>query len=76
MEKSQNVGTKSAFKVYHAIKKNTRHMGSKFIVQKHYAKKINTLEREREITGLRVDASRLRIGREKSSTAKKKIRYL
>ena len=55
MEKSQNVGTKSAFKVYHAIKKNTRHMGSKFIVQKHYAEKINTLERERQraITGLR-----------------------
>ena len=76
MEKNQNVGTKSAFKVYHAIKKNTRHMGSKFIVQKHYAEKINTLEREREITGLRVDASSLRIGREKSSTAKKKIRYL
>ena len=76
MEKNQNVGTKSAFKVYHAIKKNTRHMGSKFIVQKHYVEKINTLEREREITGLRVDASRLRIGREKSSTAKKKIRYL
>ena len=48
MEKSQNVGTKSAFKVYHAIKKNTRHMGSKFIVQKHYAEKINTWERERE----------------------------
>ena len=76
MEKSQNVWTKSAFKVYHAIKKNTRHMGSKFIVQKHYAEKINTLEREREITDLRVDASSLRIGREKSSTAKKKIRYL
>ena len=48
MEKSQNIGTKSAFKVYHAIKKNTRHMGSKFIVQKHYVEKINTLERERE----------------------------
>ena len=76
MEKSQNVGTKSAFKVYHTIKKNTRHMGSKFIVQKHYAEKINTLEREREITDLIVDASSLRIGREKSSTAKKKIRYL
>ena len=78
METSQNVGTKSAFKVYHAIKKNTRHMGSKFIVQKHYAEKINTWERERErerereITGLRVDASSLRIGREKSSMAKKK----
>ena len=39
MEKSQNVGTKSAFKVYHAIKKNTRHMGSKFIEQKHYVEK-------------------------------------
>ena len=48
MEKSQNVRTKSAFKVYHAIKKNTRHMGSRFIVQKHYVEKINTLERERE----------------------------
>ena len=76
MEKSQNVRTKSAFKVYHAIKKNTRHMGSKFIVQKHYAEKINTLERKREITGLRVDALSLRIGREKSNTAKNKFRYL
>ena len=47
-------------------------MGPKFIVQEHYAEKINTLkrEREREITDSRVDTLSLRIGREKSSAAK------
>ena len=46
-------------------------MDSKFMVQKHYVEKIIALEREREITGLRVNTLSLRIGREKSSMAKK-----
>ena len=45
-------------------------MGPKFIVQEHYAEKINTLKREREITDSRVDTLSLRIGREKSNAAK------